>query len=336
MRAAAHALGSVPRAALALPPAWRRRIGAALLVLAFLACTYWFWFRDSSFVQVHDVDVTGVSGPQARSIRSALEDAGMGQSTLDVSVSDLRAAVADYPVVRSISAQGQFPHKLLIDVDLNLPVGVLQTPAGLKPVAADGLLLPDVPVTNGLPVLRTTATLPDAERVTAGPAFDLIRVVGLAPEPLRSRIKGASFKPGIGLAVELRRGPELRFGDATRLPAKWMAAARVLAAAGARGATYIDLRLPERPAAGGLPTTSVIPLAPAGAPTTPSTTTTTTTATTTTPTATAPTTTSTTTTPSTTTTTTTTPAQTAPTTTTQAAPTPTTGGAVQAPQNTQP
>jgi cell division protein FtsQ len=72
------------------------------------------------------------------------------------------------------------------------------------------------------------------------------------------------IRPGVGIVVQVRKGPELRFGDASRIPAKWMAAARVLAAAGARGATYIDLRLPERPAAGGLSTTSVIPLAPAG------------------------------------------------------------------------
>ena len=52
MKTAAHALGSVPRAALALPPVWRRRIGAALLAFAFLSCTYWFWFRDSSFAAV--------------------------------------------------------------------------------------------------------------------------------------------------------------------------------------------------------------------------------------------------------------------------------------------
>ena len=267
MRAAAHALGSVPRAALSLPPVWRRRILALLTAVAVLLGAYWFWFRDSSFARVHDVYVTGVSGPQARAIRSALEDAGMTQSSLDVNLADLRSAVTDYPVVRSITAKGEFPHKLMIQVDLNLPVGVLQTPSGRTPVTADGLLLPDVPITSDLPVLATTAVLP-SERVTGGPAFALVRVVGMAPRPLASRIKGASIKPGIGIAVELRQGPELRFGDTSRLAAKWMAAARVLAAPAARGATYIDLRLPDRPAAGGLPTTAVLPLAPAGSTTT--------------------------------------------------------------------
>ncbi len=327
MRTAALALRSVPRAALSLSPIWRRRIGAVLVALAVLTAGYWFWFRDSSFARVHDVYVTGLDGPQARSIRNALEQAGLDMSTLHVSNAALREAVTAYPVVRSISAQGEFPHKLTIAVDLNLPVAILQSPSGRKPVAADGLLLTDVPTTAALPVIRTSALLP-AQRVTQGAAFDLVRVVSLAPPALRARIKSVSIRQGVGIVATITKGPELRFGSAERLPAKWMAATRVLAAPAARGATYIDLRLPERPAAGGLPITSVLPLAPAGDPaaTVPATTTT---GTTTTPSATAP---ATTTTPATTTATTPAPTQ-------QATSTPASGtsaGAVQAPANTQP
>jgi cell division protein FtsQ len=194
-------------------------------------------------------------------------------TTLHVRTGDLRDAVADYPVVRSVTAQGDFPHKLTIEVQLNLPVAVIQSPSGRKPVTADGLLLPDVPIDNGLPVITTKGALP-TERLTEGKAFELVRVVGLAPEPLRARLKSVITRPGAGIVAQVRKGPELRFGDASRLAAKWIAAARVLAAAGARGATYIDVRLPERPAAGGLPTTSVLPLAPAGESTAPTTTTT--------------------------------------------------------------
>jgi cell division protein FtsQ len=264
VKTAALALRSVPRAALSLPPVWRRRLGAALAAFVVLTAGYWLWFRDSSFARVHDVYVTGVSGPQSRAIRSALEEAGLDMTTLNVRESDLRDAVADYPVVRSVTAQGDFPHKLTIDVQLNLPVAIIQSPSGRQPVAADGLLLPDVPIDNSLPVITTKTALP-TERLTEGKAFGLVRVVGLAPAPIRNRLKSVVIRPGVGIVAQIRQGPELRFGDASRLPAKWMAAARVLAAAGARGAAYIDLRLPERPAAGGLQTTSVIPLAPAGA-----------------------------------------------------------------------
>jgi hypothetical protein len=68
-----------------------------------------------------------------------------------------------------------------------------------------------------------------------------------------------------GLVVLLRDGPDLIFGDAFNTRAKWMAAARVLADKTAAGATYIDLRLPGRPAAGGLPAETLTPVAPAGA-----------------------------------------------------------------------
>src|SRR5258705_3623742 len=170
MRAAATtALRSVPRAALALPPVWRRRLAALLAGLIVLLSIYWLWFRDSSFVRVHDVEVTGVSGPQARAIRSGLVDAGLDQTTLHVSIADLRAAVGDFPVVHSVSAQGEFPHRLRVQFELNLPVAVLQTPSGRRPVTADGLFLPDVPVGGSLPVLTTKAVLP-AKRVTAGAA----------------------------------------------------------------------------------------------------------------------------------------------------------------------
>jgi cell division protein FtsQ len=272
VKTAALALRSVPRAALALPPVWRRRLGATLVALVMLAAGYWLWFRDSTFARVHDVYVTGVDGPQARAIRSALEDAGLDMTTLHVRPEDLRAAVAEYPVVRSITAQGDFPHKLTVEVQLNLPVAVVDSPSGRKPVAADGLLLPDVPISAGLPVVTVKSALP-SERLTEGKPFQLVRLVGLAPESLRARLTSVYLKPEVGIVAEMRKGPELRFGDSSRLPAKWLAAARVLAAAGARGATYIDLRLPERPAAGGLPTTSVIPLAPAGETVTPTATT---------------------------------------------------------------
>jgi cell division protein FtsQ len=274
VKTAALALRSVPRAALALPPVWRRRLLLAFAALAVLASLYWLWFRDSSFAKVNDVYVTGVEGPQARSIRSALEEAGLGMTTLHVRTAALRDAVANYPVVRSVTAQGEFPHRLTIEVDLNLPVAVIQTPSGREPVAADGLLLRDIPVTKGMPVIKTKAALP-ADRITGGRAFDLVRIVGLAPAPLAARLESVTVRPGAGIVAQLRKGPELRFGDASRLPAKWVAAARVLAAPGARGASYIDLRLPERPAAGGLATTSVMPLAPAGQTATPPATTTT-------------------------------------------------------------
>ncbi|MFL5894725.1 MAG: cell division protein FtsQ/DivIB [Thermoleophilaceae bacterium] len=261
--AATVALRAVPRAALALPPAWRRRLAIALTALAALGALYVAWFRDSSFARVHDVHVTGLEGPQSHAIRSALENAGLDMTTLHVREGTLRDAVADFPIVRSVTAQGDFPHVLRVEVQLNLPVALIQTAAGKFPVAADGLVLRDVPITPGLPLLATAQPAPP-ERIAAGAPFELLRVVAAAPPTLRPRIRRVEITPASGLVARMRRGPDLIFGDASRMAAKWTAAARVLASPAAKGATYIDLRLPARPAAGGLPTTGLVPLAPAG------------------------------------------------------------------------
>jgi cell division protein FtsQ len=102
------------------------------------------------------------------------------------------------------------------------------------------------------------------DRLSGAAALAAVRVAGTAPAPLRRRIARVQARKGDGLVAELRDGPELIFGDVSRLRAKWVAAARVLADPHAAGATYIDLRLPGRPAAGGLPAETVAPVAPAG------------------------------------------------------------------------
>ncbi len=58
-----------------------------------------------------------------------------------------------------------------------------------------------------------------------------------------------------GLTVTLRGDLLAYFGDATRPHAKWLSLARVLADPSSAGAAYIDVRLPERPAAGFAPGT---------------------------------------------------------------------------------
>ena len=50
--------------------------------------------------------------------------------------------------------------------------------------------------------------------------------------------------------MALRDGPQLYFGDAGRLTAKWDSAVAVLANSSSAGAAYIDVTDPSRPAAG--------------------------------------------------------------------------------------
>ncbi len=82
-------------------------------------------------------------------------------------------------------------------------------------------------------------------------AVAALAVAAAAPQPLLERSEQLSYGPE-GLTIDLRNGPPLVFGTADDATAKWAAAARVLAEPSAAGATYLDLRVPGRVAAGGL------------------------------------------------------------------------------------
>ncbi len=118
------------------------------------------------------------------------------------------------------------------------------------PVAGDGRLLrgadqrqlPTVPVN----------VVPGGDHVVDPVARQAIAALAVAPPALRARVLRASSTSHGGLTLVLQDGPDLRFGGADRLAAKWAAASAVLADSGSAGATYLDLRYPERPAAGGL------------------------------------------------------------------------------------
>lgn len=218
-------------------------LAVALLGVGFM------WLRDSSFVAVEDVTITGAEGTQAEEIRAALRDAAEDMTTMHVREDALLAAVQQYPSVKSVKATADMPHRLRIEVRSRTPVAALDTGTRTIAVASDGTVLTGSG-TDGLPRVKVS-TPPGGERVRGDSASALVRLMAVAPAPLRARTERAFLGPD-GLTVVLTEGPRLRFGRGDRLTAKWAAAARVLADENAQGASYIDLRLPERPAAGGL------------------------------------------------------------------------------------
>ena len=230
-------------------------LGASLL----LAAGYQFWLRDSSLVAVEDVTVTGLTTKDAARVRAALVSAGHSMTTLHVQQDELEQAIAAYPVVRAIEVRSDFPHGLQIHVIEHRPAALVN---GL-PVAGDGTILRGLPVEGRLPKIEARGDV-HGDRLEDPAALHAARVAGAAPAPLRPRLDRIDVRSQDGIVVEMREGPEIIFGDATRVRAKWLAATRVLADPEAEGATYIDVRLPGRPAAGGLPAATVAPVAPAG------------------------------------------------------------------------
>ena len=76
-----------------------------------------------------------------------------------------------------------------------------------------------------------------------------LTALGAAPPQLAREVTGVYYGSR-GLTVAFKGGLGAYFGDATRARAKWLSLARVLADPGSAGAVYVDVRLPERPAAG--------------------------------------------------------------------------------------
>jgi cell division protein FtsQ len=228
----------------------RTRVVLGITVLLVVLAPLSLWLRSSSLVRVENVSVNGIDGPQADEIRRALQAEGMDMTTLHVREDALLSAVAQYSVVRRLRTETDFPHGLRIVVDAYEPVAALRASGGgLTAVARDGTLLRGS-TTRDLPVVGVRS-IPGGERLGRGDTLAAVRLLAAAPRALRARVVRVHRGPR-GLAAALRAGPKLYFGGAARFDAKWGAAAQVLGHGTSRGAAYVDLRIPERPVAGGL------------------------------------------------------------------------------------
>jgi cell division protein FtsQ len=205
--------------------------------------------RHSSFVAVQHVRISGVEGVEAPAIRTALESAARHMSTLDVRTGALRAAVAQFGVVREVTATAQFPHGLSIAVVEQLPVAALVVGGVRTAVAADGVALGPALLSSSLPTLGGWVVPAAGAHLHDRGLLATLRVLGAAPRRLATRVARA-YTTAQGLTVAMHNGLVVYFGDDVRPHAKWLSLARVLADPSSAGAIYIDVRLPERPAAG--------------------------------------------------------------------------------------
>ncbi len=226
------------------------RLLLALAVLAALGYGGWTWLRDSSLVAVRDVVVSGSTSSEEPRVRAALDSAARDMTTLHVREGALRRAVAQYSSVAGLEVEADFPHTLRIRVVEHTPVAVLV--AGDREIAAsgDGLLLRGVVADGDLPVIKIDG-VPAGDRIANANTRTALTLAAAAPDALRRRIDRLWTGPR-GMMLALVDGPDLIFGDGSDARRKWLSAARVLADPSAAGATYLDVRIPERVAAGGL------------------------------------------------------------------------------------
>ncbi len=227
----------------------RRHLAAGTLAVAVLLSAGWLWLRDASLVKVRDVFITGVSSSEEPQIRQALRDAAQDMTTLHVRKDALLGSVRAYPSIYGLDVHAKPPHQLTIQVLERAPVAALDGGGRRVPASGDGLVLRGMRI-NDLPLLSVSAP-PAGDRVTDRRTLAALGVAGGAPAALRTRISRV-HSGARGLVLDLRDGPDLVFGSRRDAGLKWAAAVRVLADPSSAGATYLDLRVPERVAAGGL------------------------------------------------------------------------------------
>ena len=222
----------------------------AIVALA-LGAGYMFWLRDSSLVAVDNVDVVGVTSGDRDQIVTALTHAAEQQTTLHADAGAIEAAARPFPTVAAVSVDANFPHGMRIDVTERPPALLVSAGGEQIPAAADGTLLQGVQVSEDehLPVLEVSK-LPAGGRLDGDPLAQAL-VLGAAPGPLRGLIEKVDTNDDYGIVVTLRGGIPVRFGSESEATEKWAAAAAVLADPKLDGLTYVDVRVPERAAAGG-------------------------------------------------------------------------------------
>jgi cell division protein FtsQ len=227
---------------------WRRRAIALGILAVGLLAGYFLWLRDSSLVEVEEVEVKGAT-TNAEQITAALTSAAEGMTTLHIDDDALRDAVTGFPTVASVSADSSLPHSLTITVTERLSVAQVSVAGERLGVSADAYILRGVNIEGAkLPPIEATE---ESGRLDPDGAAQAA-ILGAAPSELREEISEATWDDERGgVVVELSGAPELRFGDGSQAEEKWRAVAAVLTDPDYDARSYLDVSVPERAVAGG-------------------------------------------------------------------------------------
>src|SRR5262249_18157772 len=207
------------------------------------------WFRDLSWFAIHDVTIKGATTNE-REIRSAVEGVAGDMTTLHLKDDELRDAVARFPTVASVGASTSFPHGLTVSVTERLPVAFVRIRGQETAVSADGYLLTGADFdAKALPRIEGAGA--HGARLDEDSAAQAA-ILGATPAPLQNRITATAWDEDRGgVVVDLKDGPEVRFGDGARAEDKWKAAVAVLSSDERGTPTYLDVSVPDRPVSGG-------------------------------------------------------------------------------------
>ncbi len=230
-----------------------------LLVGVALYGGYQYGLRDSSFVEIRDLQVRGVTADteEGKQIQSAIEVAAGEMTTLHLEPELLEQELARFPRVRSATIEAGFPNSATVTVDQREDGSVFEVGTDALLIATDGTVLGTAGQgTESLPKIE--AGDPPAGDRLEGRTMVQALVLGAVPTELRSYVVESDFGKN-GVEVTLSNGLVLLFGDASKADQKWRAAASVITDPDLSGASYVDLVIPRRPAVKGPDGLEIVP-----------------------------------------------------------------------------
>lgn len=233
----------------------RRRLRALWALGALAALAVAWWAVTGPLLAVHGVGVSGYDRPDRERVVEALAAAGARGSILSPPRTEMRRAVAPFPWVDDITVVRKWPRALGVHVHRARPLAVGRADdGGAVLVSASGRVLEHLERVPALGQLRLPGEAPAVGAWLAPVHADALAFLDALDPALAARVRDLAVSPAGTTTARLQDGPELRLGRPVRLRAKATALELVLDALPAEDrdrADYIDLSVPEHPAAGG-------------------------------------------------------------------------------------
>ena len=227
--------------------------GRLLLVVLGLLAAVLLAYRGAyqpAVFGVQRVDVRGAPPEVTREVEAATKHV-VGTSLVAVDAEAIEGTLRALPSVAGVSVDRAFPHTLVVKVAAERPVAVVRRGPTSWFVTGSGKVISEIETGSNLELprlwlargvgVRVGGTLP-AGFIPATRALAAVREARLP-----RRVK-AVRSTGTELTLVLRRGPEIRLGEATDLLLKISVVAAVYPLL-ERGTVYVDVSVPERPVA---------------------------------------------------------------------------------------
>lgn len=241
-----------------------------ILLVLLLAAGYQFWLRDSSLVEIKNLEIVGVAQKDAegKQIDEAVRTAMGEMTTLHVQPALLDQELARFPRVAGAEIETSFPDSATVTLQIREDGSIYGDGSDALLIATDGTVLgPAGGQEESLPLIgegdppEAPAPGPDGitrSEVLTGRALTQALVLGATPPELRSFVEGTTMTQD-GVLVSFDDGLLMLFGDSSHADEKWRTASALIADPNFDTSSYVDLTVPRRPAVSDEPPVEATP-----------------------------------------------------------------------------